>query len=308
MPDWSDVLKEIKIEASVSPLDKVRRKYLEELYHKTGRNVIAYYSGWLQQSQFPDLTSIDDNDKNAFMAMIHTLDKNKGLDLILHTPGGNAAATESLVDYLQNIFKNDIRVIVPQLAMSAGTMIACASKAIIMGNHSSLGPIDPQYGGIPAFGIIEEFERAKKEIAEDPSTIPVWQTLLSKYPPSFVGECEKAIQWSKKMVTTWLEQNMFKGKDDAHQNAEKIVTELSDHEQTKTHSRHISKEQCEKLGLAVVSLEDMPDKLQDTILTIHHAFMHTFTQTGGTIVKIVENHLGKASILQIRMVSSQQNS
>ena len=78
------------------------------------------------------------------MTVIHQLDRDKGLDLILHTPGGDTAATESIVDYLHNMFGNNIRAIVPQLAMSAGTMIACSCKEIIMGLQSSLGPIDPQ--------------------------------------------------------------------------------------------------------------------------------------------------------------------
>ena len=33
------------------------------------------------------------------------LDVEKGLDLILHTPGGDVAATESIIDYLNNIFE-----------------------------------------------------------------------------------------------------------------------------------------------------------------------------------------------------------
>ena len=58
----------------------------------------------------------------------------------------------------------NIRVIVPHMAMSAGTMIACSAKEIIMGKESSLGPIDPQYRNVPAEGVIDEFNRAVKEI------------------------------------------------------------------------------------------------------------------------------------------------
>jgi ClpP class serine protease len=75
------------------------------------------------------------------------MDRSKGLDLILHTPGGDMAATESLVDYLRQMFGKDIRAIVPQIAMSGGTMIALAWKEILMGKHSNLGPIDPQFSG-----------------------------------------------------------------------------------------------------------------------------------------------------------------
>ncbi len=62
----------------------------------TGRNTIAYYSGWLQKSGAPD-TAVNDKDKSGFMLTINKLDKLKGLDLVLHTPGGDIAATESLV-------------------------------------------------------------------------------------------------------------------------------------------------------------------------------------------------------------------
>ncbi|WP_337461520.1 hypothetical protein [Jutongia sp.] len=77
------------------------------------------------------------------MTCIHGMDCSKGLDLVLHTPGDSPAAAEAIVNYLRAKFGNDIRVIVPQLAMSAGTMIACSAKQIIMGKQSSLGPIDP---------------------------------------------------------------------------------------------------------------------------------------------------------------------
>lgn len=45
MPSWADVLKEIQESKRVDALDDVRRKYLAKLSEKTGRNVIAYYSG-----------------------------------------------------------------------------------------------------------------------------------------------------------------------------------------------------------------------------------------------------------------------
>jgi len=196
MPNWKEINDEVR--ALGGTYDILRRKYLDHLFSLTDRNIIIYYSGWLQK---PDLRragitglfELNDEDKNGFMSSIHRLDKEKGLDLILHTPGGEIAATESLVDYLRGIFGDNIRAIIPQLAMSAGTMIACACKEIMMGKQSSLGPIDPQVNGIPAHGVIEEFERAAKEIKQDKSTVPVWQPIIAKYNPSLIGECQKAI-------------------------------------------------------------------------------------------------------------------
>lgn len=122
MPNWGEVLSEIQSVQVGNPLDIIRRKYLDIMHQYTGRNVIAYYSGFLQKPN--NSGAIDDNDKNAFMQTVYGLDKSIGLDLILHTPGGNTAATESIVRYLKSIFGKDIRAFVPQMAMSAGTMIA----------------------------------------------------------------------------------------------------------------------------------------------------------------------------------------
>ncbi|RBA82659.1 S49 family peptidase, partial [Escherichia coli O111:NM] len=74
----------------------------------TGRNVIAYYSAFLSKPQIEGVDIVDD-DKNGFMMAVHQLDRTKGLDLLLHTPGGNMAATESLIHYLKSMFGNDIR-------------------------------------------------------------------------------------------------------------------------------------------------------------------------------------------------------
>jgi membrane-bound ClpP family serine protease len=73
--------------------------------------------------------SISDAMMPGLMTAVKGLDKSRGLDLILHTPGGEINATEQIVFYLREVFNGDIRAIVPHLAMSAGTMIASPAKA-----------------------------------------------------------------------------------------------------------------------------------------------------------------------------------
>jgi membrane-bound ClpP family serine protease len=97
------------------------------------------------------------------------------------------------------MFGTDIRAIVLQLALSAGAMIALSAKSVVMGAHSSLGPIDPQYNGIAAHGVVEEFNRARHEITTNPSTIPLWQPILAKYPPAFMASARK----QSSGLTTW---------------------------------------------------------------------------------------------------------
>ena len=276
----------------------MRRRYLAELHELTGRNVIIYYSGWLQSADGRGPFSIVDLDKIGFMSAAHKVDHSKGLDLLLHTPGGETAATESIVDYLHKMFA-DIRVIVPQLAMSAGTMIACAARSIVMGKQSSLGPIDPQFRGLPAHGVIEEFNQAHEEIRDDPTRVAVWQPIIAKYTPTLIGECQKAIDWSEQMVRDWLLSGMLGGKADAEERADTIVAELGSHSLTLSHSRHLSAEKCQSIGLVVERLED-DQQLQDAVLSVHHACIHTLSSTPAS--KIIENHKGVAFINSIKQI------
>lgn len=296
MPNWKEQLDEVK--AMGSSYDVLRRKYLKELFDLTDRNVIIYYSGWLQKSNLPGL-GINDEDKNGFMSAINKMDRSKGLDLLLHTPGGDTAAVESLVDYLRKMFGTDIRAIIPQIAMSGGTMIACASKQVVMGKQSSLGPVDPQFNGIPAHGVIEEFTRAHKEIKADPSKIPIWQPIIAKYSPAFIGECQKAIDWSEQLVREWLKTGMFITDTDSEQKINRIVEELINHAITLSHARHLSAEKCLSIGLNVDMLE-RDQGLQDAVLNLHHACMLTLSQTPA--YKIIENQNGTAFIKIVTQV------
>jgi hypothetical protein len=237
--------------------------------------------------------AVDDNDKNGFMAAIHKLDRSKGLDIFLHTPGGDVAATESLVDYLRSMFGTNIRAVVPQIAMSAGTMIALSCKEVIMGKHSSIGPIDPQINGLAAHAILEEFQQASKDIAANPAMVPMWQPIIAKYHPTLIGACQKAIDWCQKLVTEWLENVMFEGDPDAAKKAKNIVDELGSHALTKSHARHISMKKAQELGIKVLPLEDNP-ALQDAALTVHHACIQTISATPAC--KIIENQNGIAYI------------
>jgi len=303
VPNWSEVLVEIQGQAALGTshaqraADIVRKKYLETLHGYTGRNVIAYYSGFLSK---PGLATseINDEDKNGFMMAVHKMDKPKGLDLILHTPGGSIASTQSIVNYLHKIFGRDIRAIIPQIAMSAGTMMACACKEIWMGKHSNLGPIDPHFRGIPAYGVVKEFRRAVREVKRDQDKIKIWQQIIGQYRPTFLSQCENAIKWSNTFVEQELAAGMFGDMPDraeAKAKAKRIAKTLANYSENKSHEKHLHAEDCKKIGLVIKQIEQDGDaQLQDLILTVHHCYMHAFMNTPA--IKIIENQSGAALI------------
>ncbi len=301
MPAWNELLNEAR--ATGSAHDVIRRKYLKRLNNLTKRNVVLYYSGWLQK---PELArergvtfGISDADKNGFMSVIKGLERKKGLDLILHTPGGDMAATESLVDYLRAMFDDDIRAIIPQLAMSGGTIMALACREIIMGKQSSIGPIDPQFGSMAAVGLLQEFERVRQEIQKDPSAVLLWQPILSKLEPGFVTECENAVAWSHEMAKRFLETNMFKGVKGKEDKIKQIISKLTDKKNAKPRGRHIGLEEAKEIFGDKIVLLEADQRLQDAVLTVHHAAIITLQATPA--FKMIENHTGRAFIQAVKM-------
>lgn len=293
MAGWDEILKEANDSANI--YDNLRLKYLTKLNEYTGRNIIAYYSSWLNK-RGQDNLDINDRDMNGFMNALRGLDCSTGVDLILHTPGGDPAAAEAIVYYLRNKFNNDIRVLIPQMAMSAGTMMACASKEIIMGKHSSLGPIDPQFNGIPAYNIKEEFEEAKRDLVNNPQNAQYWAIKLQQYPAAFMKSAIDAIELAEILVREWLETGMF-ADDEKDGVIENIVKTLNSHDSSKIHARHLNLDQCKELGLKIRELES-DQVLQDLLLSVHHSYM--ITMDNSPALKIIENQNGK------RMISNMQ--
>ncbi len=315
MPTWGEILKELADEAqkhgNVVPFDEVRRKYLALLHEKTKRNTIFYATAWAQTGKKvtnQQVLSITDEDIQGLMEVIHGL-KGENLDLILHSPGGSAEATEAMVCYLRKKFSN-IRVIIPQAAMSAATMLACASDRIVMGKQSSIGPIDPQLilqtqvgpQLVPAQAILDQFDLAKKEV-QDPKRLGVWLPILGQYGPALLIQCQNALNLSRALVNEWLKNYMFKDNRKKNEVAKSVADYLANHKNFQTHARHIDRDQAKKIGLVIDDLE-ADQNLQDRVLSAFHAMSHTLSGTAA--VKIIENHLGKAFVKQQQTVVIQQ--
>jgi Serine dehydrogenase proteinase len=304
MGNWNDIHEEIVAgeikKQRESTSDLVRRNYLKALHSLTGRNTVAYYSGWLQRPgpEFAYITQITDEDKNGFMSCFKGWDWDKGLDLILHLPGGSVAATETIIDYVRSKFGDNIRTIVPQISMSGGTMLACAGKQIIMGLHSNLGPIDPQFGSWPAIAVLKEFDRAMQEVTQDPNKALLWQPIIAQYPPTLLSQAQHAIEWSREIARKTLREGMLKGRQDADAKADEIVEFLLSQDVHRAHGRHVHRKDLQDRGLNILELESDP-ALQDAVLSVHHAFIHALMNTNA--VKIIEGHNAVALIRNVTM-------
>jgi membrane-bound ClpP family serine protease len=232
------------------------------------------------------------------------MDWDRGLTLILHTPGGNINATESIVSYLRSKF-NSIEVIVPTLAMSAGTMISLSCEKVVLGSHSQLGPIDPQmtYGGktFSARAVVSQFEQAKLEILGDPiSGVPgnlqlahIWAPMLQNLSPSLIQEAENALNYSEEMVAKWIKDYVFTGQADAKSKGENIARHFNDANLHKSHEHRIGRAEVRAQGIDVEDLEDDPN-LQEAVLTLYH--LTTIAFDNSPVAKLIVSDTGSTWI------------
>jgi hypothetical protein len=304
VPGFNQIVAEIQSAAGNpalgNPFDHVRRKYLGMLAGRTGRHTILYASRFLQgvSSGLEQLVPITDEDLQGLMTTIQGR-TGTALDLILHSPGGSAEAAEGIVTYLRSKF-TDVRVIVPHLAMSAATMIACSANKVLMGSHSFLGPTDPQiliqspvgFRLVPAQAILEQFDRAREDCKTNEG-FRAWAPILPQYGPDLLVTCENASELTRRLVHEWLRKYMLAPVAPAKRRSQKVrrlANFLTDHQQHRTHGRHLGRAVLRGHDMVIDDLEQ-DRAMQDLVLSVYHATTICFSHVP-VLVKIIENHQG----------------
>lgn len=289
-----------------SPHDVLRRRYLRALNERTGRAVIVYATAFLESREglTDDVLAIGLGDVQGFMEACSNVEERE-LDLFLHSPGGSAEAAESIVEYLRTRFDH-VRVIVPIAAMSAATMVALSADELVMGAHSQLGPIDPQFTiftpegprSAPGQAIKDQFDLAKQE-CQDPANIGAWLPILRSYSPGLLAQCDHQRRLAEQYAARWLERYMFANDPDAAAKSAATASWFANFTEFLSHGRRVSREDARAQNLNVTDLE-ANDELQDAMLSVHHAVAHTLS--GTPAAKLIENHKGRAWIQMSQVV------
>lgn len=301
MPSWNDLTREVDGLADDAARAQWFTTRLTDALRAIGalrgdRHVLLYASAFLQKPLVPaTFLQITGEDLNGYMSVIYGMDVKKGLTLVLHTPGGETNAAETTVAYLRSKF-NDIEVIVPTFAMSAGTMITLAADRIVMGRQSQLGPIDPQMP-MPAAGravsaraIVDQFAQAKTEIMGDLTTAHAWAPVLQSLGPALLVEAKNALDYGERMVAQWLANYMFKMWPDGKARGLAAAAHFNDATVHKSHGRRIGRDEAREQGIQVEDLETSQD-LQDAVLTAYHVMTIAFEK--GPAAKMLWSDTGR---------------
>ncbi len=203
-------------------------------------------------------------------------DRKSRIAVILDTPGGTVEVVERMVGVMRHHY-GEIDFLIPDRAMSAGTVFVMAGNRIFMSHFSGLGPIDPQIVKdgklVPALAYLNQYERLCKK-AVDGELNTVEYALLNQFDLGELYQFEQARELSHEFLIKWLSSYKFKDwdkhsstgtrvtKDDKKRRAEEIAAALSDNERWHSHARMISRETLvsdPKLNLKIEKLEDTPD-------------------------------------------------
>jgi ClpP class serine protease len=178
------------------------------------------------------------------------------LAVVLNTSGGVIEVVERMVNTIRHHYE-EVVMIIPDMAMSAGTVFALSGDAIWMDYYSCLGPIDPQVESadkryVPALSYLKQFDRLKAKSAEELTAAEV--VLLQKLDLAELHSFEEAKKLSDTLLRDWLTRFKFKEWKNTETHKREVTEEmkqtralqiaatLADCEHWHSHGRPISKD------------------------------------------------------------------
>ena len=214
------------------------------------------------------MPGIDHRVRQAVESLSH---QRNSLLVIIDTPGGIVEVAERMVSTLRHHYQ-EVKFLIPDSAMSAGTVLVMSGDAIIMDHFSRLGPIDPQLyiEGKPivtsVLSYLEQFERLVRK-SQDGTITSAELVLLQKLDLADLRQFELVADLSVNLIREWLVQYKFKDwsthsstgqtvtLEEKATRAEEIARALNDQERWGTHNRMIDRGILTELGLKIDDLE-----------------------------------------------------
>jgi hypothetical protein len=248
-------------------LSAERKKQLKRISDIRGRAILSYAVD-VTKHRLP--ININYSDLLPFRDQLTQL-KGSAVDLIIETPGGSGETAEDIVKLLRGQFQN-VGVIIPGMAKSAGTLITMAADEILMEPVSALGPIDAQimWQGkqFSAHALLEGMEKIKAEVTSTGTLNRAYVPILQNISPGELQNAEHALDFARDLVTEWLATFKFKNWtthsstgqpvtiEERKQRAREIADQLRDQTRWKTHGRSLKIGDLRQMRLLVTDYSE----------------------------------------------------
>lgn len=273
-----------------------RKKMLSKISQlRKDRDIVAIASNVMSGTN----AFIDYSDILPFQDQLSNLQK-KEIDIILESPGGFVEIVEDLVHLIRKQYSK-VGIIVLGTAKSAATIFTMAGDEILMGNMSSLGPIDVQLESnskrVSADSFLEGLDKIKKEITSDKTLDSVYNPILRNISPGEIQQCKNVQNFSKFLVKNWIVEYQYKNwnnhastnhpvsMQEKQAKAEEIAQKLCKQSEWFLHNRSIKANELLNMGLFITDYSKN-EQLNDAITRYYTLLRMTFETTN--IYKLYE--------------------
>jgi hypothetical protein len=266
----ADVLEEAVPARSKTPLYQAinavryqRQAIIKKIQERGDSRLICYVTG--------KNTLIDRDDTIGFVDLLHNVPAGTPVDLLLHTGGGDIDAAEKLITMVHNkVGTATLRIIVPDCAKSAGTLMVLGCDRVVMSDTSELGPIDPQIVLADGNGnrirhsvqsYLDAFDDHSAALKVNPDDVAA-KIMLSKLDPATVKLFTAVRDRARKFAEAQLTHGMFR---DNKGNCTQTASELLDTKRWQSHAQMISWQDAQdpRIGLTVEYLGPDSDQWQE---------------------------------------------
>ena len=242
-----------------------RKDIIAQIQERTESRLICFVAGSRPECM------INQSDTIPFVDLLHNVEDGKNIDLLLHTIGGSVDAAEKLLRLVRSkVGDGQLRVIVPEFAKSAGTVMVLCADSVVMSDTSELGPIDPQMQfsdsrGVVRWHSVQNYLDAYKEhydkVSEEPDNVAA-KIMLGKIDPDTVRLCQAVKARARQSAESLLREGMFRKNDG---NFTQTVSELLDTGRWLSHSQMITWQDAQdaNIGLKIEYLKQDNELWQD---------------------------------------------
>jgi len=200
------------------------------------------------------------------------IDKCSNLYVILSTLGGDIHFPELFISKVQGMGFNEINVIIPSIAMSAGTLLAMLADKVIGLSSASIGPIDPQLiiqtpRGLRVISAIAYKRLIEETLPELASQKKLGTTGLARLYIAqdmyLYQESLRSLKYVRQVLNTYVKSKLNEN------NYEKLLKIFLTN--VETHSRPLGLRTLKELGFNVVLLDE-DDRYRELIELIEEYY------------------------------------
>ncbi len=276
------------------------RQALIRTYEKTTKRSLVVFWGEIGPSAIV-----------PFVDVINDLQKNKPLDLMLSSYGGDGDTSIRMARICRGS-KRKFRIIVPDIAASAATLLTLAADLVIMSDASALGPIDPQIhmphkhqyvAAKQILGIVDDLER---RIQNHPKATGLYGALLTGIDGIAYQKAKAAIKQTEEFVTDMLKLRMkAPTKPKALKKAASQIAK--DLQSQAIHSANIGYTEARAAGIPTEHVSTLPSGQWELLWELHTMYVAQYS-TSFNYANVIEGHSASFTRLDSAADSDGKNS